>query len=77
MDYANCIQHLELSMELSAMLVQLRIAVSKKNSYFRKGFQMLFAVKEREIQTDSKSVARSNIATTKLTKIQNYAKIDR
>ena len=65
MDYANCIQHLELSMELLAMLVQLQIAVSKKNSYFRKGFQMLFAVKESEIQTDSKSVARSNIATTK------------
>ena len=64
MDYANCIQ--QLSMELLAMLVQLRIAVSKKNSEtFRKGFQMLFAVKESETQTDSKSVARSNIATTK------------
>ena len=65
MDYANCIQHLKLSMELKVMLVHLRIAVSKKNSYFRKGFQMLFAVKESEIQTDSKSVARSNNATTK------------
>ena len=65
MDYANCIQHLKLSLELKVMLVQLQIAVSRKNSYFRKVFQMLFAVKESEIQTDFKSIARSNIATTK------------
>ena len=37
----------------------------QENLYFRKGFQMPFAVKENEIQTESKSVARSNIATTK------------
>ena len=33
MDYANCLQHLELSMELYAMLVQLR-----ENLIFQKRF---------------------------------------
>ena len=43
---------------------------------FQKRFPDAVRVKESEIQTDSKSVARSNIATTKKTIIQNYAKID-